>query len=436
MSSDRASGCILALWLLGGVLATGCRPNEETPGETPDAGPTWSDAGTTGPDAGTPGPDAGTELARVQVGEPKPNLMLLVDTSGSMTQPINPSLPGCKVGGKMCGTWETDCDTRVCPTRWSEVQAAMERFLASDTAARARLGLATYPSSIDAYGCGPSIALSSELPPADKDDPATLQQKAQDVRNKLLAINNSQSAPLHPQGGTPTSHSLQFLGSRPELQTETREDIVLLLTDGLPICNEAYPNPYPSPGCFCVLTSCSFDPATAIGCLDKEPSVAAVASLRAKDIKTFVVGFGTDFIAHTEAGRRGAETLNAMAEQGGFARACTSNADCAEGDTCDTDAKLCTRRFYAATNANELTSALQLMGDRLPRASCLVRFEAAGDSTQESLEVSLEGQVLAPGPDSWSLTSEGVLFTGTPCQRLQEATPAEPMLVVVRTAGT
>ncbi|OJH41930.1 hypothetical protein [Cystobacter ferrugineus] len=76
-----------------------------------------------------------------------------------------------------------------------------------------------------------------------------------------------------------------------------------------------------------------------------------------------------------------------------------------------------------------------MIGDKLPRASCLVRFEAAGASTQESLEVSLEGQVLAPGPDSWRLTSEGVLFTGTPCQRLQEATPAQPVLVVVRVAG-
>ena len=233
-------------------------------------------------------------------------------------------------------------------------------------------------------------------------------------------------------GETPTSQSLQFLGSLPELQTTDREDIVLLVTDGLPNCNEAYPQPYPSAGCFCTLSDCSSAPE--IGCLDKDASVVAVQSLRAKDIKTIVIGFGSDFDSTSEQGRRGVETLNAMAEQGGFAhaRACAQDSDCGRGDTCDTAAQRCNRRFYSAADWSELASVLQAIAESVRKSPCLVRFADAGSHTQESLAVSLDGQVLAPGESSWSLTSQGVLFTGTACQRLAAATPSAPVIVEVR----
>ena len=56
----------------------------------------------------------------------KPNFMLLVDKSGSMDQPVDPTIPACHVGGingPLCGDPQktNPCDTSVCPTRWSEL---------------------------------------------------------------------------------------------------------------------------------------------------------------------------------------------------------------------------------------------------------------------------------------------------------------------------
>jgi hypothetical protein len=81
-----------------------------------------------------------------------------------------------------------------------------------------------------------------------------------------------------------------------------------------------------------------------------------VGELRKKNIKTIVVGFGAD----TAVGA-GPDTLNAMAEAGGFARACPmqTDAECGSNNTCDKASKLCVRKFYQASNAAELAKALQ-----------------------------------------------------------------------------
>ncbi|MCY1082344.1 adventurous gliding motility lipoprotein CglB [Archangium lansingense] len=427
------SGGVLVLCLLGGVLATGCRvvdPPDQVPDagmNEPDAGMNEPDAGMNEPDAGMNEPDAGTVLAQVEVGAYKPNLMLLVDTSGSMTNPVDMSDPDCRPGGVLCGD-SRPCNTAVCPTRWSALQGAMHNFL-STSGTIARFGLATYPSDDT---CGASTAISVPLPDPAKEDEATLEANADQVRNKLLSIKNYSTTEPMPQGGTPTGQSLQFMGTRPELQAMGREDFVLLLTDGLPNCNSNYPA---SAECFCTLSDCTH--VQNIGCLDKDASVEAVQALRAKEIRTIVIGFGADFDANTMSGSKGAETLNGMAVAGGFsiARTCTSDAQCGTGDQCDTAAKLCKRRFYQASNQSELSSSLQQIVDTLQKASCLVRLADAGSYTQESLVVSLDGQVLAPGESSWSLTSEGVRFTGTACEQLEAATPAAPVLVEVQVRG-
>src|SRR5215470_6729607 len=63
----------------------------------------------------------------------KPNVMVLVDKSGSMDQPINPSLAGCTTSNGLCGTGDnakiTPCNTTVCPTRWSQLNLALDSFL-------------------------------------------------------------------------------------------------------------------------------------------------------------------------------------------------------------------------------------------------------------------------------------------------------------------
>jgi hypothetical protein len=414
----------LSVGLLGGVLAAGCQTYDFEPVKPLALAQT-------------------TETRRIEARERKPNLMLLVDTSGSMTDPVDPTDPDCKVGTQTCGGPDLPCNTAVCPTRWSSLQEAMQDFLES-SGSLARIGLTTYPKPEpdgQGYYCVASTDVSIELPSPELEDDISLQAKAQQVRDFLLSIKNSStSGERTPTGGTPTSASLLKVGEMPLLQSTEREDFVLLLTDGLPNCNGSHPTPYPNSGCFCTLAGgCSFAPE--IGCLDDAVSVNAVNALRAKEIKTIVIGFGADFNAGSDPnspGARGAATLNAMAEVGGFARACSLDADCGVGDTCDTTAKLCTRRFYKATNKDELVAALRQISEKVGVGDpCLLRFDPLQRPTaQELVVVYVNGERLEPGPDSWSLVDEGIQFVGATCSRIQNSTPANPVDIEVRAVQT
>ncbi|OJT17018.1 hypothetical protein BO221_47225 [Archangium sp. Cb G35] len=414
----------------------------------PDEGTTDPDAGMSDPDAGTMEPDAGTVLAQVEVRDPKPNLMLLVDTSGSMTLPVNVDLRDpasgayvCRRGGtasgEFCGVGDSfPCDTLKCPTRWSSLQGAMASFLGS-SGAIARTGLATFPdlNADRVYLCGGTTGVTVGLPTTDADDKDTLVAKAAEVNSRIQAIKNSSttSGVQTPKGGTPTNESLRAMLTLPELQTTARSSFVLLLTDGLPNCNANYPSPYPDSRCQCTLGSlsgsslCAYEPYDKLGCLDKDGSVSAVMALKSKSIQTIVVGFGSEFVTGA-----GTDVLNAMAEQGGFSRTCTQNADCGTGDTCDMVKGLCNRRFHLASNQSELSAVLQGIVDRVRDVSCFLPLSDAGSYTQESLMVFLNGMELVPGESTWSLTSEGLRFTGTACQQLQEASRTEPVRIEVR----
>jgi hypothetical protein len=408
----------LVVGTLGGVIATGCQTYDFEPVEPLAISQT-------------------TETRRIEARERKPNMMLLVDTSGSMTAPADPSLAACKRNGVVCGDDTFQCPiSSGCDTRWSALQKAMTDFLGS-SGTIARLGLATYPA--DDY-CGSTASVSIPLPAADKEDNATLTANAQAVLNQLLAIKTYRTTATDkvPDGGTPTSLSLRYVGGIADLQTEERSDFVLLLTDGLPNCNPSHPTTPTQ--CYCTLSVGCTD--TPEGCLDKNTSVAAVQQLSAKNIKTIVIGFGADFNATSESGRQGAATLNAMAEAGGFARKCTQDADCGAGDTCDTAAKLCSRRFYQAANRAELVAALQQIGRIVGTDPCVLTFDPTQrPDSEELLVVYLNNERLEPGPDTWTTTKAtennqevitGLKFSGTTCQRLENSSPANPVDLEVR----
>jgi hypothetical protein len=398
-----------------------------------------------------------TETRSIQARARKPNLMLLVDTSGSMNDPVNPTLAACKSGTQTCGGNISSagggraCNTKTCPTRWSDLQDAMSSFL-SESGTVGRIGLATYPDLQQGDDCGSSSSISVPLPAGDVEDDATLRANAEAVKNKLLSIKNdkpSESDPTPtPRGGTPTSPSLGFLGSRAELRGDDRADFVLLLTDGTPNCNAAYASPYGSPNstCFCTLGSppgsnqqlCSNGAARTIGCIDTDASVQAVNQLRSadskKDIQTIVVAFGTDFKANTEVGRRGAETLNRMAEGGGFARACAKNADCGTDDSCEFAVGLCKRRFYQAENKAELSAALKAIAEKVvAEKPCEVRIdEESRPTSNELMVVYLNEERLAPGPDTWERREPGIVFLGSTCTRIEASSPSSPANIEVR----
>ncbi|HEX8538340.1 MAG TPA: adventurous gliding motility lipoprotein CglB, partial [Cystobacter sp.] len=259
-----------------------------------------------------------------------------------------------------------------------------------------------------------------------------------DVKAELLSIKNS--GPLGtptPTGGTPTSKSLSYLRGLPELQGPEHADFVVLLTDGLPNCNENYPSPAPSQDCFCILSSCAPDLGTErIGCLDTNPSVAAVAALRNKeknlDVQTIVIGFGTDFKANTEAGRRGAATLQGMADAGGFERKCATNADCGTDDTCT--AGRCNRHFFQAENKTQLSEALRAIAEEvIAEKPCELRIDPAERPTSEELMVVyLNGERLSPGADTWVMKEPGIVFQGSTCARIEASSPSNRAEIVVR----
>ncbi len=91
------------------------------------------------------------------------------------------------------------------------------------------------------------------------------------------------------------------------------------------------------------------------GCLDRYASVAAVMELRNKGIKTVVVGFGAETVSGDAP-----ETLNAMADEGGFAVSCPNGTDqeCRANGPCSAATRLCTKKYYQATNQAELEAVL------------------------------------------------------------------------------
>lgn len=368
-----------------------------------------------------------------------PNLMLLVDKSGSMNAPLNPSGPTCNgCSGSACPA--------SCPTRVSELKSAMNTFLTTSSTV-ARVGLAFFPSedragetAFSPTGCRPTRDIAVELPPPSTSDmdTAPLAMNAQRVNMQLQGLFTT--VPV--TGGTPTGPSLTFLGSYAGLldDRDNRQDFVLLLTDGLPNCNPNNPlscssMPAP-PSNLCTLGNNCTGQYCRAGFLDKDGVVTAVQQLRSRNISTIVVGFGSDF-ASPEA----LDVLNALAENGGFGRKCPNgtNMECGSNNTCNTATKFCQKQFYAAANATELAQALadirNLIGNGDPCNFSL--SDSPQNNDPRYLAVIINGQTTTSGPNTWTLLPTGaVQFNGPLCDRVKASTTTEPLRVEFRIVNT
>ena len=380
-----------------------------------------------------------TQSTKVVARRLKPNLMILVDKSGSMNNTIDPN-----------------CRTAGCATRVSELKMAMGNFL-STSASVARMGLAFFPkddASFSPGGCRPTTEIDVELPtPAANDmDGMPLVMNATRISGRIQAMGNT----IPVVGGTPTAGSLAFLGGYAALldDRDNRDDFVLLLTDGLPNCNPANPlgcnsmptppanlctlNPMPNP---MNLNNCSGQYCRA-GFLDKDGVVSAVRGLKSRNVRTIVVGFGADF-ASPEA----LDVLNAMAAEGGFARRCPNgtNAECGDAsgmaNRCSSMTpgmnNTCEKQFYAARNASDLAQALadiqNLLGNEDPCTYTL----ADRPASERFLAVIINGATTPSGPATWTLTQTGaVQFTGALCDRVRASTTADPLNVEFRIVNT
>ncbi len=359
----------------------------------------------------------------------KPNVMMLVDNSGSMLLPTNPGAASCPAG---CGTVTMQCPGN-CPTRITDLKSAMSTFLQTSSTI-ARLGVTVFPTDTL---CKPSTNIDVQLPPPSPTDDATdsvLTMTGQQVNARIQA--------LSPQGGTPTGTSLEFLGTYGGLNdgADFRDDFVLLLTDGLPNCNDANPNQLCACGTTCSgpqVTSCSCTTSTcsnalcAKGCLDRDGAVDRVKALRQKGIRTIVVGFGADL-----ASGAGPVVLNAMAREGGFARECPNMTDAECGGasgSCNSATKQCSTAFFQAANGTELAAALRKISESFQGDPCVFTLSAR-PSDPRYLSVVINGQSLAAGTTTYSYdpNSNKVTFLGALCTQLNSSTTQNPVNVEFR----
>lgn len=365
----------------------------------------------------------------------KPNVMLLVDNSGSMLLPTNPAASGCPAG---CGNSASNPCPGTCPTRVSEMKSAMATFLQT-SGSIARLGVTIYPtdnvckaaSNIDVAFPAPTVT--------DDGTDAALNGNASQVNTRIQM--------LGPTGGTPTGPSLEFLGTYGGLtdNNDFRDDFVLLLTDGLPNCNDNNPNQLCSCGASCSMAqtaACSCTTSTcgstlcAKGCLDfvagdeNAGAVGAVKALRQKGIRTIVVGFGADLV-----GGPGPIVLNAMARAGGFARECPNgtDAECGSGNSCITATKVCTSAFFQASNGTELAAALRKISESFQGDPCVFTLSAR-PSDPRYLSVVIDNQSVAAGSSTYSydFNTNKVTFLGDLCTRLNTSTTQNPVNVEFR----
>lgn len=372
----------------------------------------------------------------------KPNIMMLVDISGSMTLPVDTTRPSCQVPDRgtgpmtLCGGLENPCPTATCPTRWSELQAAVPQFLAN-SGPYVRFGLTTYPESSTGQGIeactGPTATSVRKDLPVVEDD-ASLLAHANSINDLIQSIPNHGAG--QPVGGTPTSGSLNFVGQMAGLQVKDRKNFVILLTDGLPNCNPGNEySGYEQPAqCKCTITGnlCGSEGAAfeRRGCLDTNASVQAVQALKNQGITTIVIGFG----AETASGE-GPVVLQSMAAAGGFARSCADDATaCGANDTCIAATGLCGRAFYQAGNQVELTEALERISKEVINPEpCLIPLKGPQRPSDPKLVVVyIEGVRTLAGDGTWALTDEGVLFNGAACERIKNSRPEAPISIEIR----
>ena len=263
------SPCVWRTMILGVLLvALGCggpssnadgamSGNNDNLGNGP--GNNASPAGSTPQNLGTQVCDEMT----VEATHVPPNLMLVVDTSGSMNDPAT----------------KNPLDTTV---KIDLTRQAIGEMLKSGQG-KIRFGWTQFPSDGQ---CGPG---SVAVEPADS--------SATEVQGRLNGLRQG-------FGGTPTGETLLNVLSSPSMNDTARANFAVLLTDGLP--------------------TCPIGIGASPTAQDASSTLQAVGQLRTASIDTFVIGLGEGI--NGGMGNQGinAELLNQMADAGGRPR---TNAD-------------------------------------------------------------------------------------------------------------
>ncbi len=338
----------------------------------------------------------------------KPNVMLVVDNSGSMKW---------RVDG-------TNATNGTGPIRVEELKTAMKQVLGSN-GKKARFGLSIFPGVNNADLCQATTEADvlGKLPTGDDDTDGTLQSNSDKV-NGLIDK-------LVPNGGTPTAPSLEFVGKISGLNnaSDFRKDYVILLTDGLPNCNKANQAKIcgvldaagmqagDSAACKCTSSDCGktycTSPTTKPNlCNDSEAVVREVQNLFDRDIKTFVIGFSDELNNSV-----GADVLSRAARVGGLPRPCTTVADCGPNNRCEVG--VCSTAFYQASNAAQLQAALAKFLDLIVDPVC--EYKLTETPTDPSLlAVLVDGANVARSDNTWQYDLGTIFFKGDLCKRITD----------------
>ncbi len=373
----------------------------------------------------------------------KPNLLLLVDKSGSMDLPVDTTNLACFTapGGEVCGQDKSyPCDVATCPTRWSTLSSTLTEFLASNYAS-ARYGLTFFPQPAGSniiHQCEPTSYVVAPIP-STPDDSTDFQQLADAGIHALLAVQSTNPmGDAGTGGGTPTGDSFKYFNSHPTAVVDpVRDAYVLLLTDGLPNCDGNLASTVGTSACVCTLSSdqdCVDAQPKGIGCLDDTATVNVISELKSvQKITTVVLGFGADTAA--PAAR---STLEAMAVAGGFApRLCPNKKDsCGPTNPCDLATGLCSKQYYEATDGTSLADALNQIYAGVGAKACVVPLTVV-PANQDLISVLVNGTPVLSGPDTWMYepTDGGtptLTFVGSLCTEIQASSKANPLQLQIR----
>jgi hypothetical protein len=355
----------------------------------------------------------------------KPNLMLVLDRSGSMRLPFDPTQAACATPGGTCGqVGQPSCDPATCPSRWDVLTSTADTFL-SQHGTVARMGVAFYPSLSDATitdpgsnntsnFCTAANSIDVALPTSDDDTALTNAAAAVDFAIKRVGATVS---PLSGGvgGGTPTGDSLKYVAQNAGFGTSVqRQSFLLLMTDGLPNCNAASglnANVNPA-ACDCTdgpsSAVCTYYPV--LDCNDFNETALKVSDIRATGVKTIVIGYGDIFGASAQ------NSLQRIALAGDFGRRCAAGgAECNPSDTScfqDSNPNLCTEQFFRATSKDQLSAALAAVSSAILQGNpCVVQLDPAPvDPRFLTVVVTEKGVTTSypdPSPDVWT-------FTGNP----------------------
>ncbi|MBL9039540.1 MAG: VWA domain-containing protein [Archangium sp.] len=324
-----------------------------------------------------------------------PDVVWVVDRSASMAQAIEPQSQcpeNCGINGRGCPL--------TCATRWASVRRALEGVL-NETASTARHAMLIFPSDGQC-----SSTPRFNVAPADVDDETTRLQRVDDAKRQLTLKG--------PFGGSPQAEALGFIAGVEALRGEEREHLVVLVTDGLPNCNERNPNTCAVPeACRCTSLTCGGS-TCATGCLDDAATMAAMTALRASGQQLVMLGVGGDLAA--------SETqlvFTRLAITGGARRACTTDSACGPNGRCVVAERLCASPTWWLKTAADADVIAQHFTARIAESSrcryVLQPHPSVTSATRPLLNVFIDGAPYRLG-NGWAYESEAVIrLTGRLC---------------------